>query len=203
VDEESPRERWRGAILPSNVEPAAQTAPEKNPTWRVVQSPWLIGALVITTFNLYAFWWLGRTWSQLKQEDQDAGKRPVWHVLSMVVPIYGYFRFHAHMRTIVQIGATDEARSTLNPLAMTLAWFVITLLSATAARMPEPGWIGLLPGFLSGALIGWAQHGLNTTWRSLPGGAVRGRVHVLHILLLFLGAALLVLAIFALLVAGQ
>ena len=203
MGDEPPRERWRGAILPSNVAPPTPTTPTRSPTWRVAQSPWLIGALVVATFNLYAFWWLGRTWSQLKQEDQDAGKRPVWHVLSMVVPIYGYFRFHAHMRTIVGLGATEEARGTLNPLAMTLAWFVITLLSATAARLPEPGWIGLLPGLLSGALIGWAQRGLNATWRSLPGGAVRGRVHVLHILLLFLGGALLILAVFGLVVAEQ
>jgi hypothetical protein len=153
--------------------------------------PVLIGGLVIVTFNLYALWWLGRTWWQIKQEDHDAGKSPVWHVLAMAVPIYGYFRFHAHMRTIAQLGANEEARATLNPLAMTLAWIVINALSVAAWLSNATVWMDLVAGLLSGALLGWAQHGLNTTWRSLPGGAVRGRVSVLHILLLFLGGAVL------------
>jgi hypothetical protein len=189
VDDE-PRERWHGGILPSNVEPAVPAAP-RNPTWRATQRPWLIAALVIATFNLYALWWLGRTWWQLKQEDHDAGKRPFWHVVALAVPIYGYFRFHAHMRTIAQLGATEEARATLNPVAMTLAWIVINLLGGVALVADAPIWTPFVGGVLSGALLGWAQYGLNVTWRSLPGGAVPGRVHVLHILLLFLGGALL------------
>src|SRR6185503_6026260 len=87
---------FSGTVLPSNLSAGSTTEPK---TWRAIQSPWLVGALVIATFNLYAMWWLGRTWWQLKQEDGDAGKHPVWHALAMLVPIYGYFRFHAHMRT--------------------------------------------------------------------------------------------------------
>src|SRR2546423_13224000 len=109
-------------VLPSNVG-SSPSRPEP-PAWRAVQSPWLVGALVVATFNLYALWWLGLTWWQLKQEDGDSGKRPVWHVLAMLVPVYGYFRFHAHMRTISRLAATPEAKSTLSPGAMTTAWIV-------------------------------------------------------------------------------
>jgi len=131
---------------------------------------------------------LGRTWWQLKQEDQDSGKRPVWHVLAMLVPIYGYFRFHAHMRTIAKLGATEEARSILNPLAMTVAWIVINLLStASVMRGDVAIEVPLLVYGLCGALIGWAQYGLNSTWRSLPGGSVRARLNPLHIVLLLVG----------------
>jgi hypothetical protein len=195
LQEQPEADHWRGAILRSNVEPPAP--PTRPPTWRAVQSPWLVAALVIATFNLYAMWWLGRTWSQLKQEDQDQGKHPVWHVLAILVPIYGYFRFHAHMRTIANLAATPEAGATLNPVAMTLAWIVINVLSATTLRRDVPAWVGLLAGVLFGALIGWAQYGLNTTWHSLPGGTVRARLHPLHILLLFLGGVLLTIAIVA------
>jgi len=164
---------------------------QQTPAWRVAQSPLLIAALVVATFNLYALWWLGRTWWQLKQEDGDATKRPVWHALAMLVPIYGYFRFHAHMRTIVGIAATPEARAILGPGTMTVAWIVINVLSGAAGtRVDAPGWLLFLASALCGALLGWAQYGLNAAWRSLPGGALVGRAHPLHWVLIGLGALL-------------
>ena len=193
---EQQHERWRGTVLPTNVEAPQAQAPVRQPTWRATHSPWLVAALVIATFSLYALWWLGRTWWQLKQEDQDSGKRPVWHVLAMLVPIYGYFRFHAHMRTIAQLAANDEASSILNPLAMTVAWIVINLLStASVMRGDVAIEVPLLVYGLCGALIGWAQYGLNSTWRSLPGGSVRARLNPLHIVLLFFGFVLLSVAV--------
>ncbi len=189
------------SILPSNVEPEPGAAEiKRNPTWRAVQSPWLIAALVIATFNVYALWWLGRTWWQLKQERQDPRMHPGWHVLAMLVPVYGYFRFHAHIRTMAGLAATPEARGILSAGAMTTAWIVINVLSATTFREDVPAWTSLLALLLSAALLGWAQHGLNAVWQSLPGGAVAGRLHPLHILFLCLGAVLFTLAALASLV---
>jgi hypothetical protein len=163
----------------------------RSPTWRAVQNPFLVGVLVVATFNLYGMWWLGRTWWQLKQEDGDAGKHPVWHALSMLVPIYGYFRFHAHMRAIVHVAATPEARAALQPGAMTLAWIVVNALGGMAGvRADVPAWVLVLAIALSGALLGWAQNGLNAAWRSLPGGVVGARTHPLHWLLLLVGLLL-------------
>jgi hypothetical protein len=190
ADDVAPRQR--GGILPSNI---GDSAVERTRDWRAAQSPWLIGALVIATFNLYAMWWLGRTWWQLKQEDGDAGKHPVWHALAMLVPIYGYFRFYDHMRTIARIAVTPEARAILGPGAMTVAWIVINVLSGTAGTSNAPGWMLVLASVLCGALLGWAQHGLNATWRSLPGGAVSARAHPVHWLLLALGGLLYVSAL--------
>src|SRR5215207_8539476 len=186
---------WRrGGVLPANVSEGA-LATTVEPTWRSIQSPWLVAALVFATFDLYALWWLGRTWWQIKQEDGDAGKRPVWHVLAMFVPFYGYFRFYAHMRAIVAIAATPEARAVMSPLAMTVAWIVINLLSGVTLLNPQtPGWVPILASGLSAAQFGWAQYGLNTAWSSLPGGATRGRAHPLHWILIGLGAIFYALA---------
>jgi hypothetical protein len=141
----------------------------------------------MATFNLYALWWLGRTWWQLKQEDKDAGKRPIWHVLAMLVPIYGYFRFHAHMRTIRSLARTPAAQEIVSPLAMTTAWIVINLLGAVALRPDEPAWLVLLSSVLCGALFGYAQHGLNAAWLSLPGPKVSARIRLVHWIVLILG----------------
>jgi hypothetical protein len=187
-DREPESPSWRrGEILPGNVDSGALTS-TAEPTWRSIQSPWLVAALVFATFDLYALWWLGRTWWQLKKEEGDAGKRPVWHVLAMFVPIYGYFRFYAHMRTIVNVAATPDARATLSPLAMTVAWILINLLSGMTLVYPAtPGWVPILASGLSAAQFGWAQYGLNSAWSSLPGGTARARVHPLHWVLLAIG----------------
>jgi hypothetical protein len=176
-------------ILPSNIDQPLGGAAARQPTWRVVQNPWLVGALVFATFDLYAFWWLGRTWWQIKQEDGDSGKHPVWHALAMLVPIYGYLRFYAHMRSIVAIAATPEARAALSPGpgAMTVAWIIVNLLASTTSLVPAPIWVSILASGLGAALIGYAQSGLNAAWLSLPGGARRGASHPLHWALLLLG----------------
>jgi hypothetical protein len=182
----------RGEVLPSNVDAVATPV---QPTWRAVQNPLLVAALVFATFDLYALWWLGRTWSQIKQEDGDAGKRPVWHVLAILVPFYGYFRFYAHMRAIVQIAATPEAKASISPLAMTVAWLVINLLGTVIWLNPQtPGWVPVLASGLSAAQFGWAQYGLNAAWSSLPGGTERASFHPLHWLLLALGVIFYTLA---------
>jgi hypothetical protein len=152
--------------------------------WRAVQSPWLIAALTVATFNLYALWWLGRTWWQLKQEDGDKRKHPVWHALTALVPIYNYFRFHAHMRTIVQVGGT-RSEALIEPLPMTVAWIVINLLAGAVGTIPEsPGWPSIvLASVCAGRCSDAPARPERTAWRDLPGGGVRARVHAAHVLL--------------------
>ena len=188
--------RRRGEVLPSNVD----TTEAEPATWRVTQSPWLIGLLVFATLNLYAIWWLGRTWSQIKHEDGDTGKAPYWHALAMLVPIYGYFRFHAHMRAIAGLARVPIG---LEPGTMTLAWAVLNVLGYFAGRPEVPFWLAMLAAALGGALFGWAQAALNATWRSLPGGAVKGHPHPLHWIILMLVTLIYIVALLGLLVGAD
>ncbi|MBV9171348.1 MAG: hypothetical protein JOZ81_14825 [Chloroflexi bacterium] len=184
---------YRGEVLRGNVDEPALL---REPVWRAIQSPFFVALLVFATFTLYAYWWLGRTWWQIKQEDGDAGKRPFWHALAMLVPVYGYFRFHAHMRAIASIARTPEARAALSPGATTVAWIIINILVG-AASAPLPLWLTILASGLGAALIGYAQNALNMAWLSLPGGTRPARGHPLHWLLLVLGAILYVSVIVA------
>lgn len=159
-------------VLVSNVD-----QPRAAPVWRVTQSPWLIAALTFTTFNLYGIWWLGRTWAQFKRELDDPTKRPVWHALAMLVPIYGYTRFYVHMRTMARLAPASVG---VQPGAMTLAWVLVNVVDYTSSRPEAPLWLLLVSAGLGAALFGWAQHVLNTTWRALPGGAVPGHAHPFH-----------------------
>lgn len=167
--------------------------PSGTNSHRVLQSPWLIGALVVVTFGIYGFWWLGYTWAQIKTEDGDPKKSPLWHALAMLVPIYGYFRFHAHMRAIAALNKSDEGVG-FTPTSMTLAWIVVNVMQAVAARLESAGWTTIVAIVLLGALLAWAQRGLNITWTSLPGGGVQRRVHPLQWLLLLGMGVVFVLA---------
>ena len=41
---------------------------------------------------------------------------PVWHALSMLVPIYQFFRLHAHVRVYQELMAQRRVPSTLNAM---------------------------------------------------------------------------------------
>ncbi len=147
--------------------------------WRVAQNPFLIAALVFATGGLYSLWWLARTWSQIKREDGDSGKAPIWHALTAFVPIYCFFRFHAHMRAIADLAPVPTGIA-LAPRAMTFAYVLIELVGSPKVGVAFSVWVTTLTLLSASALFGWAQHALNATWGTLPGGAVKGRVHPLH-----------------------
>ena len=112
----------------------------------------------------------------------------------MLLPVYQFFRFLAHMRAIVAVARTPEARAALSPATMTVAWIVVNTLAGTTAVLPAPLWVSVLTTALGAALIGYAQSGLNAAWHSLPGGARRARVHPVQWLVLLLGLVIYVKA---------
>jgi hypothetical protein len=69
----------------------------------------------ILSAGLYLFYWLYITWKQYRDESGNLEAQPVWHALTMVVPIYGFFRMHAHVRVYKEMMATAGVSSTLNP----------------------------------------------------------------------------------------
>ena len=57
-----------------------------------------IVGLVILTYGLYLIYWFYLTWRQYKDHTGHE-VYPVWHALTLLVPVYGLFRTHAHMRS--------------------------------------------------------------------------------------------------------
>jgi hypothetical protein len=52
----------------------------------------------VLSYGLYLFYWFYLTWKQYRDHTQTE-VFPVWHALTLVVPVYNLFRTHAHMRT--------------------------------------------------------------------------------------------------------
>ena len=77
-----------------------------------------ITLLFIVSLGFYWFYWMYRTWKQYQDHTVDmsaetgATHHPVWHALTQVVPVYGWFRFHAHIRQykalMVERGVPDN-----------------------------------------------------------------------------------------------
>ena len=61
-------------------------------------SPERVLLMTVVSAGFYIFYWFYLTWKQYRDHTQ-AQAFPVWHALTLLVPVYGLFRTHAHMRT--------------------------------------------------------------------------------------------------------
>jgi len=125
--------------------------------------PGLIFALVSLTFGLYGYYWLFDTWRQIKRRDGDEGKDPLGHTLAMLVPIYGLFRLHAHMRTIVELVRSPGGRTTLSPGTCVFLWILAGGLGGVS-NQPRFAAMFIVGGLVAGALVAWGQAALNQAW---------------------------------------
>ena len=150
----------------------------------VYTSPaWLPFALTLATGGAYLIVWAGRSWSTMKRERGDPEMRPVWHALSLAVPLYMIFRVHAHFRTLNELLAGSGARERAN-LAIAVgafAGFPLTFIATGAFRTGlRDGSVLLIAALCAGVVAGYGQHHLNAYLRSRTGAVLVSRVDVLE-----------------------
>ena len=63
--------------------------------------------------GLYLFYWFFLTWKQYRDHTGNP-VFPVWHALTLMVPVYSLFRTHAHMRTYKELMLNAGVTSTIN-----------------------------------------------------------------------------------------
>ena len=139
--------------------------------------------LTVLTYGLYLLYWGYVTWKHYR--DHAGGQHfPVWHTLSFSVPIYGFFRFHAHIRSFKELMDTAGIGSTLNPgsaVALIIVSYVVTIISGLVFDLvsdPESGMniavfilmLDLLSIGIVAAVLNQAQDNLNRYWTALAGG---------------------------------
>ena len=76
--------------------------------------------LTIVSFGRYVIYWFYSTWKHYRDHTGNEAY-PVWHTLTLFVPIYGLFRIHAHMRSY------NELLSEAGSLDRINAGWVVTL----------------------------------------------------------------------------
>jgi hypothetical protein len=142
---------------PTTIDVAARASGSGERAWT---HPGLAFALVCLTLGLYTFWWVFDSWQELKRQDGDEGKRPFWHTLSLVVPVYGLFRLHDHMRTIARLVRTSGGDTSLSAGTAVVLWVIVNMLMR-ASGAPGQWWIYVLALLVNGGMVAWAQAALN------------------------------------------
>ena len=116
--------------------------------------------------GLYVFYWFYLTWKQLAAETNDT-HHPVWHALTLAVPIYGLFRMHAHVRVIAELASGRGITSYMAPgLAVVL---VLVSYGLSLAGVRDTGHataivLSVIGTVVSTTLVVLAQAGLNSYW---------------------------------------
>ena len=158
-------------------------APESNllPLGRVL-------ALVFASYGTYLFYWFYLTWKQYK-DHTGAEAYPVWHALTLAIPIYAWFRLHAHGKTIQSLNAhAGRNADAIIPIVPVLLFlFSNGLIGVSDYLLPLPSDDQTLRSGLTGLflilaamavtylLISHLQRPLNDYWQQVepPGLPIR------------------------------
>lgn len=99
-------------------------------------SPNRIVFMSLLSFGLYNFYWLYKTWRHYRDH---TGERvyPIWHALTLMIPIYGSFRAHSHFRTYGELADRAGLDIRITPglaFAVVLAgWFFFIAIGSVAS----------------------------------------------------------------------
>ena len=97
--------------------------------------PGRIVALTVLSSGLYIFYWMFATWRQYRDHTGEIAF-PIMHALSLLVPIYQFFRLHAHMRVYQELMEQRGVPTTLSPARIVLIYFGVVLLGMVSLVMP-------------------------------------------------------------------
>ena len=137
--------------------------------------PGRIVALTVLSSGLYIFYWMFATWRQYREHTGEIAF-PVLHALSLLVPIYQFFRLHAHMRVYQELMEQRGVPTTLSPARIVLIYLGVVLLGMVSFILPaeEPltasqqaAYVAINVGQVT--LLSWilwhAQTNINRFWQ--------------------------------------
>ena len=164
-------------------------------------SPNRIVLLTILSAGLYIFYWMYVTWRQYRDHTGEIAY-PLFHALTLLVPIYQFFRLHAHIRVYQELMDGYGVPCTLNPLRVALLYLAVAMLQTVAFRLVletpitsgeqlayfalNVAWVALVAGML------WQVQGnLNRFWqRRLQSRLARRQLSLSEVALVVLGLLL-------------
>ena len=173
--------------------------------------------LTVLSYGFYFYYWFYLTWKQYRDH---TGKRvfPVWHTLSLGVPIYGLFRIHDHMTSYNRLIIRSRPTATINPL-LVVALILVTVVLSTVSFFISGVVSGIGPPAVQSTLMKLAvdiltivvtagllthvQPRLNGYWDSLPEAtAADGRFDSGEIVSVVIGVLFWVTAAISIVVIG-
>ena len=125
--------------------------------------------LTILSYGLYALYWTYITWKQYRDHSGETAY-PVWHALAQLVPIYGWFRFYAHVRAYESLMEGQGTRNNLRIRAVMgiVVWVTLLGLVSAADESYVSGIVSvsidLIRILMATAVICWVQFNINRYW---------------------------------------
>jgi hypothetical protein len=155
--------------------------------------------LTFLTTGFYLFYWMYITWRHYRDYTEEQ-VFPVWHALSMLVPIYQFFRLHAHVRVYQELMAQRGVPSTLHPMrtvglysaTVVLLWVTFRLTTdLPVSPLEQLGYFGA--NIASVAITAWiiwqVQSNINRFWQHRVGVRLtRAPINLMQIVMSVLGA---------------
>ena len=149
-------------------------------------SPRRIILLSVVSMGIYWLYWMYRTWKQFRDHTLERAAAdgqqhyPIWHGLTQFLPVYGWFRFHAHVREYQGLMQERGVADSLNLGNLTTIVVVSSLLSWIGGGIRQeylPDGVVLL-GYiltviavvLSITVMLTVQSNLNNYWMNAGGG---------------------------------
>ena len=158
-----------------------------------------VAIMSVLSGGLYFYWWLYITWKQYRDHTGEEAY-PVWHALTLLVPIYGLFRVHAHTRTFRELMMAGQLTSSISPGTAVVAALIAGVFGSVGITDVWSGEISeslaifmLVAGVISTALIAWllssVQGNINRYWGAVSPIATSCRMGLGEVLLTMLGIA--------------
>jgi hypothetical protein len=130
-------------------------------------NPMRVLLLCVVSTGLYLLFWSYFTWRQLQPVTGDR-HFPVWHALTLFVPIYSIFRLHRHF-SIINDEAVKAGTSSIGPGAAVTLVVLANVLAFASVGITDVA-AGLVVTVISTGLITtalyFAQDALNQVWRA-------------------------------------
>ena len=145
-------------------------------------------------------WWFYITWKQYR-DHTDEKAFPVWHALTLIVPIYSLFRVHAHVRTFKELMTKRQVAESLSPRAAVVASIVMGILGYIGISDVLFGeisktlalWLFVAAGIIT-AITAWLvvaiQGNINRYWSAVSPRAASCRIGIGEVLITILGMLL-------------
>ena len=200
-----------GGPRPGNAAGAPYAAPRAGTELYYYISPNRIVLMTFLTAGLYLFYWMYLTWRQYRDHTGEVAY-PVWHALTLEVPIYQFFRLHAHFRVYQELMDGRGVPCTLHPLRAVLVYVVAQVLGSVSFRILADAQTSSLDTtiFVVGiityvSLLAWlmsqAQSNLNRYWQHCLGNRLgRSGASSVEVILALVGLVLWGLILMILLV---
>jgi hypothetical protein len=160
---------------PAEQVPGASQDNEGIANAAVLISPSRIVALSAVTAGLYFLYWLFITWKQLQGETREV-HHPVWHALTMFVPVYGLFRLHKHVSVMQELAVRAGIEVSFTPgLAAVLVglYIILGLASTNLQNLAVLLVLNLIRFSLIITTMILSQSALNAYWNKARGASTQ------------------------------